>query len=164
VAEPPPRSRGVIWLGFAAVLVLALLFVYTLLRKEPVNVPHGLAGLRFGMSEAEARQRLPALAPNPAGKLAAKTDVFEVPAECLLEFDRSELSSIACTVAPAASADEQQKLKRRLVTTVRQLYGEESEWQSGPEERWSWQSSRARLNLSAGPGNVLRIENSRLAR
>lgn len=164
IAEPPPRTRGVTWLGFVAALVLVALFVYTALRNEPANVPQGLAGLRFGMTAAEARQRLPALAPNAGGKLAAKTDVFEAAAECVLDFSGAELSAIACTVVPAATPDAQQKLKRRVVSSVRQLYGEESEWKSGAQEQWSWQGSRARLSVSAGPGQSLRIDNSRVSR
>jgi hypothetical protein len=163
VAERPPRSKGVALLGFSFVLALAALFVFTLLRQKPVNVPRGLLGLRFGMTESDVRRRLPELAPLSDGKLAGQGRVFDEPAECELAFraDRT-LSTIVCTI----ESQEPERAKQRLVSTARQLYGAESEWLSGEREHWSWQSPSARLSIIALSGTrpALRVENVELAR
>jgi hypothetical protein len=163
VAERPPRSRGVALLGFAFVLALAATFVLTLVRQKPVNVPRGLLGVRFGMSESDVRRRLPGLTALPDGKLAGSGRVFDERGQCELGFrgDRT-LSAVVCTI----ESEDRERAKQRVVSTARQLYGAESDWQAGELERWSWQSSRARLSIVAQSGGApaLRVENVELSR
>ena len=161
VAEGPPKTRGVVLLGFAFVVLLGAAFAFTVLRKKPVNVPHGLLGARFGMALGEVREKLPELAPVGDGALAGNTRVFELPAHCRLSFGIDGLSGVACTIAEQPSADEHHRTKKRLLATLRQLYGEESEAAGGESERWSWRSSRAELRLVSErePRWTLRVEN-----
>jgi hypothetical protein len=162
VAEPPPRSRGVALLGFAFVLGLAVLFVVTLLRKKPVNVPRGMLGLRFGMTESDVRRRLPELSPRGDGSLAGRARVFEEAATCELAFgSERKLSQIVCTI----ESHDQERAKQRIVSTARQLYGAESDWQSGQDEQWSWLGPSARLRVTArtGPSPALQVENVELS-
>lgn len=160
VAEKPPRSRSVALLGFVAFVLIAAAFVVSLFRDKPAGVPDGLIGARFGMSEAEVLSAVPGLS-RDGHALVGRARVFDEPASCRLEFSTG-LSRVACNLDPAPSPGEQQRIERRLLATLRQLYGDESGWKQGGGQEWIWQGKRARLRVisSPPPDLALRVENA----
>jgi hypothetical protein len=162
VAEKAPRSRSVALLGFIAFALIAAAFVVSLLGDDPAGVPDGLIGARFGMTDAEVQSVVPGLS-RDGDALVGRARVFDEPASCRLEFTAG-LSRIACNLDPAPSPGEHQRIERRLLALLRQLYGDESGWNQGHGQEWIWQGKRARLRVQSLPPPALglRIENARL--
>lgn len=159
LAERPPKSRAVTWLGFTFLLLLVALFVRAVLGEKPVNVPHGLLGARFGMSPDEVRRELPEAKAAPDGSLALETRLFEASADCRFRFESGELARIECGMRPNAG-EHLGQVSQRVVGSARQLYGDESEWTRGERELWAWRSKRATLLVISERG-ALRVENAR---
>lgn len=158
VAERAPRTRGVALIGFVTVALLCAAFVYTLVRVKPANVPRGLLGLRFGMSESDVRAEIAGLVPASPGTLEGPARVFDLPARCAFSFAGEHgLSSIQCAVD---DSENHQRAKKRIVATLRQLYGEETAWDGSDDERWIWRGRHAELRVTASrEPPALRVQN-----
>ena len=159
VAERPPRSGAVALLGFVVVVLLVAAFTWSVVRKKPANVPDGLIGLRFGMTEAEVKASLPGLRADGAAWVG-RARVFDEPASCKLQL-ACGLSRIDCAIDRPASAIEHERVERRILATLRELYGDESEWKRAGSQEWIWHGKKAQMRLVSGPapGLELRLEN-----
>jgi hypothetical protein len=175
-AEPPPERRRALAIGLVTVVLVSVALVVKLLASRPAHVPLGIAGFRLGADVEAAQKVLPSLAPAPplpavmnqvAGfevkypRLAGKSLLFDEPAKCTLEFAvEGTLSRIDCEVDPLPSAELQENAARRVLKTLRALYGGES---SSRPNFWEWRNAEARLSLYVSdakePSAVIRLSN-----
>ncbi len=133
----PPRLA--IWTGAIVVALVVGGLFWKLTGKKTAHVPSGIAGVRLGDGLSEARRALPGLTDAP---YRARTRVFDEPASCTLELGAgSTVSRIECVLDDA-------RVRAKLLATLRELYGEETE---AREDAWSWRNERARLELSTSP-------------
>ena len=161
---PPPRSLPTRLIGGLALGAVGVAIAVKLLSPRPDHVPFGIGGFELGAPVDAARaQPIVAEQPNdPSRRLRFRASalVFDEPAQCVLGATASgQLIHIECTLSPTGDSDEAARRQRRVLATLRQLYGEESR-QSAPGQ-WEWRNSRAFLKLTAtvSLGGSTRVEN-----
>ncbi len=138
-AERPPNRRLTLALGTLVVLALALGFWVKLTRPKKARVPLGIAGFELGqMGEGQKRVR---------------TTFIDEPADCTLSFGSGrKLEEIKCSLDAGATPERRRQLRGKMLTTLRQLYGEETRASAAPGlEHWEWANDRALLTLEMPP-------------
>lgn len=150
---------------------IALAAAATWRWSDPVRVPEGLAGARFGMNEQALTEHVSPLTrvtdPSlPAGRtrLSGTTLVLGVPATCRFDLAHDQLVRIECLAEASPTADAHEALEQRWLAALRGLYGGESTSRDGLT---AWYGSAARLELTskfeASTGtSILRIVNERV--
>ncbi len=170
LAEPRPARRWSLGLGLVGAVGLAAAAALSWTSPAPVRVPAGIAGTRFGMTEAELKHAVPGLESEagpglPAGhqRSKGKTTLFDVPVTCRFDVAEMGLVRVECLAPAQPHREAHEAAEQRWLAALRGLYGGESESRGG---RTSWRGADARLEVTsqfdaASETSILRVVNER---
>lgn len=147
-AERPTSSLTVRLVGALAVTSACVALLLKLVAPRPAHVPLGIAG--FGLGEPLAVGRgLELVGPS---RYRARALVLDEPALCVLSTTSEQrVERIECELERTdGPAQRDASRRRRLLATLRELYGDESA--SDGDSSFEWRNTRAFLRLSGGGG------------
>lgn len=137
-AERGAPRRVALGVGALVVTLLALLFLRELSAARSTNAPGGLGGVKLGATLDEARGAQPGL--DDARRFRA--ELHGEPASCTLVLGTdARVVRIECLI-------ERAEAQTKLLHTLRELYGKESE---ALPDAWHWRNGRVSLSLAALP-------------